>query len=170
MKYLLIGLTILTSACTLRSQNTKSATVDNTAAKADKNCEIKKIKKSESEWKTQLSDIQYEVTRKAGTERSFSGVYWNNKKKGTYLCVACDLPLFSSATKFESGTGWPSFWEPIDKCNVADKVDNSYGMRRVENVCARCDSHLGHVFDDGPKPSGLRYCMNSASLKFVESE
>jgi peptide-methionine (R)-S-oxide reductase len=123
-----------------------------------------KVIKSEAEWRAELSAEEFEVTRCSATERAFTGLYWDTKTPGIYNCKCCKTPLFDSSTKFDSGTGWPSFWQPISEDAVAMKEDMSYGMRRIEVVCATCDAHLGHLFPDGPNPTGMRYCMNSASL------
>jgi len=127
---------------------------------------VKKITHTDAEWKKLLTPEQYRVLRGKGTEMAFTGAYWNEHRKGIYRCAACGLELFRSDQKFESGTGWPSFWAPSDPTHVANHTDMSFGMMRTETTCARCGGHLGHLFDDGPEPTGMRYCMNSVSLKF----
>ncbi|MEQ1754510.1 MAG: peptide-methionine (R)-S-oxide reductase MsrB [Micropepsaceae bacterium] len=126
---------------------------------------MQKITKTDQEWRSQLSDEEFRITRRHGTERAFTGPFWDSKDIGTYSCRCCGLPLFASETKYDSGSGWPSFYAPVEKQNVVEKSDNTFFMRRTEIVCARCDAHLGHVFPDGPKPTGLRYCMNGHALK-----
>ncbi len=130
---------------------------------------VPKVVKSESQWREQLSPASFEITRQDGTERPFSGALLNVHDKGVFRCICCDTALFDSATKYESGTGWPSFWQPIARENVVEKSDTSLGMIRTAVSCTRCDAHLGHVFDDGPKPTGLRYCMNSVALRFAKA-
>lgn len=156
------------------SQNNMSATAtnkglsDSTKHKGNKMPD--KIIKTDEVWKKELTPEQYRILREKGTERAFTGKYWNNFEYGTYVCAGCGTPLFESDTKFESGCGWPSYFEPIDSSRIIYREDKSYGMIRTEVLCAKCGGHLGHVFDDGPPPTGLRYCINSGSMKFIQKD
>jgi peptide-methionine (R)-S-oxide reductase len=149
---------------------TSEVTIENfsAAGKSEGTAQVAKVVKSEAEWRAQLSTLAFQVARHEGTERAFSGEYAGNHADGIYRCICCDTALYDSATKFESGTGWPSFWQPISPKNIVKSSDSSFGMQRDAISCRRCDAHLGHVFDDGPRPTGLRYCMNSVSLRFVK--
>lgn len=179
---LLISILFITLIACSNSNSSAPSSNNQTAAKDARPTSVKlysvagkgyimseKVIKPEDEWKRQLTPEQYRILREKGTEAPFTGATWNNHDKGIYRCAACGNDLFSSEHKYESGTGWPSFWQPVAKENVTEKPDNSLFTRRTEIVCSRCDGHLGHVFNDGPKPTGLRYCMNAASMTFVKT-
>jgi len=166
-----VGGFALLSRLPLVSQTTQGRNFNNPNSSIQDKSEskgLKKVNKTDAEWKSQLTPEQYDVLRHEGTEYAFSSPLNDIHDKGTFICAGCELPVFSSAQKFDSGTGWPSFWAPIKKENVTEETDKTLGMTRTKVSCARCDGHLGHVFDDGPKPTGLRYCMNGVAMKFVK--
>jgi peptide-methionine (R)-S-oxide reductase len=164
---ILIACLLLTAYCFAQTAKQTSKTKEKAGTKMESK-QVEKLMKTEEEWQKILTPMQFYVMRKKGTERAFTGEYWDHHEKGLYLCAGCGQELFNSKHKFDSGTGWPSFWQPMAKENVETENDDSLGMRRIEVLCSRCGAHLGHVFDDGPRPTGLRYCINSVSLKFVK--
>jgi len=166
---MILGLTVLFTSCKTKNVTAQESNEGKKYAQVDTDFD-EKIERSAEEWKELLTDKEYHVLREAGTERPFTGDLLKNKEEGKYVCGGCGLVLFGSSTKFKSGTGWPSFYEPVNEKNVGEIVDNSHGMARTEVVCNRCQGHLGHVFNDGPKPTGLRYCINAVSLDFVKGE
>lgn len=164
--FVLLFFAMLTSCTTANPNNTTPKTMDMKGTSKSG----EKLVKTEVEWKKELTPMQYHVLREKGTERAFTGAYWNNKDLGQYLCAGCNTLLFTSKTKYDSGCGWPSFYEAHDNDNIEMRPDNSHGMSRVEIVCATCDGHLGHIFEDGPQPTGVRYCVNSESMLFIPAE
>ena len=161
-----ISIFFLVVVCQLSCQQK----MKNSTAQNSRNESIEKIIKSDEQWRTELNEIEYNVLREAGTERAFTGDLWDHKSDCIYTCAACDLPLFDSKTKFKSGSGWPSYYQPLKVDYIKEEKDVSFGMTRIEVLCARCGGHLGHVFNDGPQPTGLRYCINSASLNYIEKD